>query len=392
MHLFCITPTHLITLATSVFACSFASRMINLGALLALFVYLLFGVVDPMPEWVGIPNSSPWHIKLQLTTVSHAWSLVVVFLTTMDVLSSSNLRRFASAFCLSAIGIGVASDLFHTYVWLEVAMFALMGFGWGAEALREYWGLQTFAAFLILIGTVLQYQVVGTLTMPDALEPSSALYLWMIGWLVKSGLGFWLLRGYRAIREQDLFYVVSLSTKLGVLVLYKLPDIPDWIKYLGLLQYVVGGLIAYSASDLRTFVGAHAMAQCGSMLSALQHGLSFEYYFILHVLADALFIELIVSEQATLYDDGLSVWWIVALVCVAGIPPSAVYFLKLQMLGRAWWLAFAGAGTLAYCLQVAPRIVTNPRSQALLVACLLTQGVVACTWFGVNDIEICTHG
>lgn len=392
-----LTPTFVLSIATLGFASSFLNSEYTILALMISLKIFIACVPHTQAEWVGSLNPDPWRIKLLLSNFEYTWCILVALLTLLHVIFNPEYRKSACAFYLSSVGIAVAYDLFHMYVWLEVATFAFLGFCWGRQVLRQYWALQVFAAILVLLGTILIYQTTGTLTLPGAISganDTAGANLWLLGWLVKSGVGLWLLQGYELIAAKDLFYVGSLFTKIGILALYKLPTIPLCIQYIGLMQFSLGVFLASTIdkhSKFATFAGMHLLAQNGLVLSCLSHSIGFEIYFLLHILAEALFLS--VESQTKIHSvgsetnaDATTSNWppsrLIATVCVSGIPPATLFFIKLSLLQKAWWLAFSGVLTVNYIIRYTCASIAHAEIVPTQILCVVNVAAhLLLAWF-----------
>lgn len=333
---FSITPLSIIN--CSVFALAVSRwRQLNLAALTCVVLACLAN----FPGHTQIIGNDPvWNIYLD--SAHYMWCATLSSFTLIYTYTHPEKRMWSSASCLGAIGIALSSDLFHMYVWLEVLTFAFLGFTSDEQVIENYWKMQIFAAFLVLVGVMLIYNSTGTMLATYVNQGSNqAKTIWVTGWLIKAGIGTWLLSGYKNI-DKDLFYVACFS-KAALIPMMHLND--TWLGYINIL----GALQVLCAAAFLN--SPYFVIQSGVALMLLQNTPEFELYISFSVLMDAIFLH---------KRDFLS------CIFAAGLPPGALFFIKLTMMQSHPYpimLPFASTATLIASTQ----LIKNTESSALWI-------------------------
>lgn len=369
-----ITPLCLLTLASIVFASSFLQNAVYSRIAMILLVCAA-GCVGCQADWVGAHGA--WGIKLQVGVLEQVWCILTATLTFIYSYTRPQVRSWSAAVLLASTGVACASDLFQAYVWLEVMTFAFLGFVSGKQAMETYWKVHILTAIVVLIGTVSVYQDTGTLTLPSTGARQSSLGILYCGWLVKSGIGLWLLCGYNSIADDDVWFVGSLLSKVGVLGALRVGALGGelWLLLFCTLSIVCGGIVAlYHAVDTSKqgtarFTGAHLLLQSGVTLlvaSLLQSRPSvLAMYMVFRVLGDALLLECVRMGGA-----GIVAWC--GVLFSVGLPPSAEFFVKLQAL-QTCTSTFSQVLLLGASIVVAAYLVRRVMEQA---GCASTGAIV----------------
>ena len=274
-------------------------------------------------QWVGLPLADPWYILIELDRYAQVWCVTVLVFTLIHMLARPEMRRWSSLVLLAAVGISLSCDLFHMYVWLELITFAFVGFASSRETLIKYWSIQIFATMIVLIGTVMIYRDMGTLTLLGQNASQVSLNFWLIGWLIKSGaISTWLIDGYQEVDQRDMFYVGAIFTKIGLLPLFKVWPLPFWLEYLGAFNIVFGVYLALTQQNSRAVLCSHIISQVGIILIAVCYDRFLAMsYLIHHMLAKGLLLECIERSKIR----------VLGIFSLAGLPLSVNFFIKYSI-------------------------------------------------------------
>ncbi|MCS7235887.1 MAG: proton-conducting transporter membrane subunit [Armatimonadota bacterium] len=269
-------------------------------------------------------------------------------------------------------GAFLTGDLFNLYVFFEVLLvtsYFLVTLGATRRQAREaftYVAVNIVASTILLMGVALLYAAVGSVNMADlaARIPQAspglvrpAVFLLAVAFGVKAAvfpLYAWLPHTYAIPAGPVAAYFGGMLTKVGVYALYRLfttlqplhgPE--PWLLAVAGLTMVLGVLGALAQEDMRRILSFHIVSQIGYMVFGLGLGTPQAWaagiFYTLHNIAAKTALLLVSSAVEASYGTTslrslaglahahpwLGVWFVVAALSLAGIPPLSGFWAKL---------------------------------------------------------------
>ena len=279
-------------------------RLVGPLALLAVVVIALgfAGTVLTAPTVLAVGDFRP-----PLGIVFYADGAALVFVLAVALLTlllwpwsdggSDNLDRKQSLTLILAaacIGMAVSGDIFHVYVFYELAAVVCYGLAAGSRtaagqmAAFRYLILGSVGSLLALIGITLVYLAAGTLNLADLARVAptalggtaglAAFLLILLGVGVKAELflvNTWAPEVYATAESRVSALFAGLVSKLALLVLvrllvliFPLPAAREAMLVLGMLGVLSGELAAFRARDVRRMLAWSSIGQLGAAFVA----------------------------------------------------------------------------------------------------------------------------
>jgi multicomponent Na+:H+ antiporter subunit D len=361
------------------------------GSLLAASLWMLKVVWDQGIQVVQIGN---WPAPFGITLVADLFSAVMVVLAgvlglavAIYSLDSIDSQRQAFGYyplmhflLMGVCGAFLTGDLFNLYVWFEVMLmssFVLLALGGERgqmEGAIKYVTLNLLSSAIFLAALGLLYGLAGTLNMADlarkfastASAPSNAIVtalsmLFLGAFGIKAAifpLFFWLPASYHTPPVAVTALFSGLLTKVGVYSLirvFTLIFIQDFaythtlLLVIAALTMITGVLGAVAQNEMRRLLSFHIISQIGYPLMGLgiftSLGLAAAVYFVVHVSIAKSTLFLIsgliarirgvfdLKKLGGLYkkEGWLAVFFLIAALSLAGLPPSSGFFAKLSL-------------------------------------------------------------
>lgn len=341
-----------------------------LGASLAALAALAVIVWDDGARQL---TAGGWAPGVGITLRADALSVVFALLSTSvllvslahEVISGVRSPRFPALVLFMAVGLTglfLTGDVFNFYVFFEIAMVsAYVITGYGGEA-RQLGAAFVFAvvnllgSFLFLIAVAALYHVTGTLQMAgvatriDEVEPTAVILIAVtlfVAFGVKLGLfpfHFWLPVVYASVRPAIAAILSGALANIGTygllrfggdLMTRELELGATALVVLGTITIVYGALQAMSRRTAAEVIAYSAIGQIGYVLIALAIGGPVGYAAaVLYALLNAL------NKVLLFLATGLRGWLVgaaffVGVISVAGIPPAAGFFGKVEVFRAA---------------------------------------------------------
>ena len=397
-----------------------------LGASLAAAAALAVTVWQDGPREL---TTGGWAPGVGITLRADALSVVFCLLTTgvllvslaYEVLAGIRSSRFPALVLFMAVGLTglfLTGDIFNFYVFFEIAMIsAYVITGYGGEA-RQLGAAFIFAvvnllgSFLFLIAVAAIYHVTGTLEMAAVaarigdVEPSAVILIAVtvfVAFGVKLGLfpfHFWLPVVYASVRPAIAAILSGALANIGTygILRFGADLLPRELELgttalvvLGTVTIIYGALQAMSRRTASEVIAYSSIGQIGYVLIALAIGGPVGYAAaVLYALVNAL------NKALLFLATGLRGWLVgaaffVGVISVAGIPPAAGFFGKVEVFRAAVaeesvtlvaLIVLGGALSVVYLLQIYQHDYWRPaadvaREPNRLALRLLTFGVAA---------------
>ena len=398
-----------------------------LGANLAAVVVLAVSVwLDGAREL----TTGGWAPGVGITLRADALSVVFAVLTSgvllvslaHEVLAGVRSPRFPALVLFMTVGLTglfLTGDVFNFYVFFEIAMIsAYVVTGYGGEA-RQVGAAFIFAvvnllgSFLFLMAVAAIYHVTGTLEMAAVgerigdVEPSTVILIAVtvfVAFGVKLGLfpfHFWLPVVYASVRPAIAAILSGALANIGTygILRFGADLLPRELELgattlvvLGTITIIYGALQAMSRRTASEVIAYSSIGQIGYVLIALAIGGPIGYgAAVLYSLLNAL------NKVLLFLAAGLRGWLVgaaffVGVISVAGIPPAAGFFGKVEVVRAAIeqdsvtlvaLIVLGGALSVVYLLQIfqhdfwRPRTGDAAREQSPIALRLVTFGVAA---------------
>lgn len=388
-----------------------------------------------VPQW-GVERSTfADMVRLDNYALSFNWLFLAIaaitILISLDYLPRQGIER-GEYYVLILIATGgmmvlaQGTDLITLFLGLEllsITLYVLAGFAYprlaSAEAAMKYLIIGAFAAGFLVFGIALSYGAAGSsnLAAIDAFLRGQAagaeqLALAMIGaGLVIVGFGYKIAMAPFHMWTPDVYEgsptpvaaLMSVGTKaagFAALTRFLLVALPSerelWVPVLAALAAVtmiVGNLLALSQRNVKRMLAYSSIGHAGYVLTGVLAGSrsgveGMLFYLLAYALTNlAAFAVLVALEQRgeAAWDlDGfnglgqrapwLAVAMAVAMLSLAGIPPTAGFFGKLYVFSAAWgaglgWLVLVGVLTSAiaafFYLRIIVRMFTAEPERAV---------------------------
>jgi len=308
---------------------------------------------------------------------------------------------------LGVNGAFLTRDLFNLYLWFEVLLMGsfglliLTGGQAGREAAVKSLTLNLIGSLVFLLAVGVTYGLAGTLDMSDlqiklaqvhAERPAAVTataFLLLMAFAAKAAMfpfHFWLPASYHVPTAGVCALFAALLTKVGVYSMLRVMTLPfavvqGWETTLGILAgltMLIGVFGAVTQYDMKRILAWHSISQIGYMAVGLAlmaapapevrlAGVTATIFFVLHhgLVKPALFLIAGLVENLSgstdlkktgglyLAKPVLAVFFLLAALSLAGIPPLSGFWAKLAVVqagvaaGAGWLVAAAlGAGML----------------------------------------------
>lgn len=354
-----------------------------------------------------------WPEGIGITLRADALSVVFALLTaavllvclTHEVLSGVESRRFPALVLFMALGLNglfLTGDVFNFYVFFEIAMIAayvITGYGGAPRQLSAafiFAVVNLLGSFLFLIAIAATYHVTGTLEMRGIadriadVEPNTVILIAVtvfVAFGVKLGLfpfHFWLPVVYASVRPAIAAILSGALANIGTygLLRFGADLFPRELEFgatalivLGGITIVYGALQAMSRRTASEVIAYSSIGQVGYVLIALAIGGPVGYAAaVLYALLNAL------NKVLLFLASGLRGWlmgaaFFIGVISVAGIPPAAGFFGKLEVFQAAITrdsaalvaLVFVGGAlSVVYLLQIYQHDYWRPGGRGML--------------------------
>ncbi len=314
-----------------------------------------------------------WPSGVGITLRADALSVVFALLTSgvllvslaHEVLDGVRSSRFPALVLFMATGLTglfLTGDIFNFYVFFELAMIAayvITGYGGEARQLGAafvFAVVNLFGSFLFLIAVAAIYHVTGTLEMEEVaarigdVEPGTVILIAVtvfVAFGVKLGLfpfHFWLPLVYASVRPAIAAILSGALANIGTygVLRFGADILPRELELgapalvtLGVVTIVYGALQAMSRRTASEVIAYSSIGQVGYVLIALAIGGPVGYAAaVLYAVVNA------VNKALLFLATGLRGWLVgaaffVGAISVAGIPPAAGFFGKLEVFRAA---------------------------------------------------------
>jgi multicomponent Na+:H+ antiporter subunit D len=343
-------------------------------------------------EGVLATQIANWPAPFGISLVADLTSAVMVGVTglmglVVALYSLAGIDRRREAFGYHALvhfllmgvaGAFLTGDLFNLYVWFEIMLissFVLIALGGTPEQIQgavKYVTLSLLASMLFLAATGVIYGVTGALNMAmlhiylaqATIPPGILLVLAMLFTLafgIKAAifpLFFWLPASYHTGPVVISALFAGLLTKVGVYALVRvhtllfagaMGEVAPILLVLAALTMVIGVLGAVAQGEMRRLLSFHIISQIGYMIMGLALftplALAGVLYFLVHNILAKTNLFLIGGYLAKLRGTeqlarlggfyrthpALSIYFLVAALALAGVPPLSGFWAKLML-------------------------------------------------------------
>ena len=316
-----------------------------------------------------------------MVLVTMVVSTATLFFATVSIDKASERKSFYALFQFLLMGINgsfLTGDLFNLFVWFEVLLvssYGLMALGSGPYQVQEtfkYLVINAVSSALFLLGLAAVYGATGTLNMADlgtkfaaigdARLRSAIACVFLVVFGLKGGLFplyFWMPRAYYAPPTVVSALFGGLLTKVGVYALFRVTSLMFagnvdfifpllvWVAGCTMLFGVLGALAQW---DFKRILSYHIASQIGYMIMGLglwtPLALAGAIFYIVHhiLVKTALFLIAATVEKLRGTTNlrklggvvetapGMSFWFMVAGLSLAGAPPLSGFVAKLMLM------------------------------------------------------------
>jgi multicomponent Na+:H+ antiporter subunit D len=375
-------------------------------------------------------TTGDWPAGVGITLRADALSVIFALLTSgvltvslaHEVLAGVRTRTFPALVLFMSVGLTglfVTGDVFNFYVFFEIAMisaYVVTGYGDTARQLGAafiFAVVNLLGSFIFLIAVAAIYHVTGTLEMVAVaerigdVEPSTVILIAVtifVAFGVKLGLfpfHFWLPVVYASCRPAIAAILSGALANIGTygILRFGADLLPRELEFgstalmvLGTITIIYGALQAMSRRTAPEVIAYSSIGQIGYVLIALAIGGPVGYaaavlYALLNALNKALLF--LATELRGLL---VGTAFFVGALSVAGIPPAAGFFGKLEVFRAAvedesatlvFLVFLGGALSVVYLLQIyqhdfwRPEATDRVREASPLALRLLTLGLAA---------------
>lgn len=315
---------------------------------------------------------------------------------------------------LALNGLFITADFFNFYVFFElvaVSSYLLVSFGkhFPLEAAWKYSAQSVLGSICLLVGVSLLYGETGALGMAEvsARLPGPAWWaapFFLIAFLLKGALfpfHFWQPDAHAAATTAGSVLLAGLLITVGIYGLFRFwplvmgAEMQGIFLVVGIASITVGALAAWRQADAKRMLGFSSVSQLGYVLLGLGWGTAGAmgaalYFLVSHSLGKGLLFlttgALSDRVGSTRFDalagagrnhPGLSAAYLIGMLSLSGLPPTAGFIAKVALLREgvlleAWWLlAWAALGslmTLAYAVRATMTLFWEERSTVQPVA------------------------
>jgi multicomponent Na+:H+ antiporter subunit D len=369
-------------------------QIIALGVSLLLVGTAIFLLIRVHQDGLMIVFAGGWKAPFGISLVIDSFSAIMVLVTSLVALAmviyafrgldEKRLRsRYYLFFFCMIMGINgafITGDIFNMYVWFEVmlmASFILMVLGNESKQLEgglKYLTINLVGSFFFLAGIGILYGHAGTLNMahlslgfreielPSAMNISLCLLL--IAFAIKAAafpFFFWLPSSYPTPPVAISAFFAGLLTKVGIYAMIRIITLlfnhydEAWhgsLLAMAGFTMVIGGIAAFSQTDLRRILSFSIVSQMGYLIMGLgfftQLGIASTLYFMIHnvlVKTNLFLIAGIVGKKQQTFKlrwmggwyrryPGITLLFFISAMAMAGFPPLSGFFGKF-LLARA---------------------------------------------------------
>lgn len=267
------------------------------------------------------------------------------------------------------LGMVSTNDFFNLYVFIEISSlssYVLMSQGGDKRSLIgafDYLIMGSIGATLILIAIGFLLCATGALNMSDVSSRLAsnkhpaliviAISFFFTGVMLKIAffpMHFWMIRAYRGTAAIILTYLASISTIIGIYVLYKFSYIiinyeliakplVDFVRPVALIILIIVPYFAYTGKSLREIIIYSTLTQIGYvfLLFITNETLSILPSFLLVDSLNKIALFFIIAyietyKKKMTYKTSWYVLVIITIICSCGLPISPLFFIKLNML------------------------------------------------------------
>jgi multicomponent Na+:H+ antiporter subunit D len=313
---------------------------------------------------------------------------------------------------LALHGLFLTSDVFNFYVFFElvaVASYLLVSLGRHAplEAAWKYSAQSVVGSICLLAGVSLLYRETGSLAMAEVAARLDGPAVWaapffLAAFLLKSAVfpfHFWQPDAHAASTTAGSMILAGLLIKVGLYGLFRFwpllmgQTLQGLFLVVGAVSLTFGAIAAFRQVDAKRLLGYSSISQLGYVLLGLGWGTvgaiaAGLYFLIAHAIAKALLFlatgaaadrtgHTRLEALAGLGPAGAGAAYLLAVLSLAGLPPTAGFVAKAALVGEglaidgfalAAWAALGSLMTLAYGVRAYHLIFVSGTSEATPVA------------------------
>ncbi|WP_341791504.1 proton-conducting transporter membrane subunit [Rickettsia endosymbiont of Gonocerus acuteangulatus] len=323
-----------------------------------------------------------------------------------------------SLYCLSSLTCLFSSDFISMIISLEfMTIFACIIIFIGSRSVkhtRQYFLTHLFSSGLILIGMSLLIDKTANIAFTPL---TTAIYnselpaiLILAGCLINASTIFfngWVVNCYPKASSNGMIYLLSFTTKIALITIFKLFSGLEILKFFGLAMIIYGLIFALIEKNLRKLICYLTVSQLGFILAAIRLNSPRTLYLIpififMHILYNgvfALYFAIIEDSnkiknyqdlKTTKYNPILLIGFVLTILIYGSILPINSSYIKLELvnaLNENYIMIFfkIATCTILFSLALEMRLMSFPRKREsstvvpllYLTSCLITLGICA---------------
>ncbi|MCC8377237.1 MAG: cation:proton antiporter [Rickettsia endosymbiont of Graphium doson] len=328
-----------------------------------------------------------------------------------------------SLYCLSSLTCLFSDDFISMIISLEfMTIFACIIIFIGSHSVkhtRQYFLTHLFSSGLILIGMSLLIDKTANIAFTPL---TTAIYnfelpaiLILAGCLINASIIFfngWVVNCYPKASSSGMIYLLSFTTKIALITIFKLFSGLEILKFFGLAMIIYGLIFALIEKNLRRLICYLTVSQLGFILAAIGVNSPRTLYLIpififMHILYNgvfALYFAIIEDSnniknyrdlKTTKYNPILLIGFILTILIYSSIFPINSSYIKLELakaLNENYIMIFfkIATCTILFGLALEMRLMSFPQKREsstiilwlYLTSCLIT--LVICTFYPVQ--------
>ncbi len=279
----------------------FAGRLLRptVSRWLALTTLAILGVLFGLVAGGALPTSLPIDaltlrmdaLSLLFIGLTLALMLLVLIYSRSEIANEVGAEKYYALLLIltgALIGLSCATDLFNLWLWFELMVtttFFLIAFHrddpLALEAVIKYLVQSTLGTALVLFGIALVLMQTGTLSLDQTHAGGIAGALLLVGFGVKLALvplHTWLPDAYSQSPDGISVLQAGVVTQAGLIALLRvlapLPSFATLLLLAGIVNMVVGNLLALRQTDLKRLLAYSSLPHIGFIVFGIGVGLS----------------------------------------------------------------------------------------------------------------------